>query len=755
MASVINGVKYLDKPEQWDELVDRIRKAGICGLDTEFYNVDVRKQSCVGRAKVHVWSVAIRTKTMSPRGYHRARGWVLPAAALEYPPIVAMLEDRTVRKAIHNQPVDDHALNNHKIRLRGAINTLDLSRWAWPELAPQKGGNGGWDVKSLMQSKLGYDPVCTFLDVVRYRAKVTVEKTKKRKVTECDCGEVGCRKRKGHIKATSVVVDTFSVEKEQDAQYPLETIVPGHERWQLLVDYALVDAVAALEIEELAQAEPNPGPWAYAELDDPAADERPRFSQAVIDEIVLMERRGFPIDTVYASEKLKQAEDDEAKELRWLRKWFRKNTADELEYSFYDDERVDAIWSSNPQLTELFDFFGFPRSPVWKKGKVKRGEVKMDGAALEWIAKNCPASAKLIAKIIRLKAIRGQKKYLAKMAACGGHVNPICGPAGDNDNRNGAVTGRLGIKGVLEAQQLTNRAEVDLYQVRKAIVAAPGQTVLVADYSALEVVILADLCKRLFGDTQLEAMVQPGAPDIHVENAKMVFGGYLGWTVPATCLGDDGKTVECKYAGQCVDKIPSAEFKKHPFGAILRGMIKTVWYGLQYGKGAYGFSILPGPDGKPIGEQVAAKMLAGIEAAVPGPFQWQAWCRNYIDENRGIYSLDGRWCPLYDETAEDAPDWLRARGYRRGYNFPMQATGAGIIGDAMRRIAADEEFKRLGFGIVLQVHDELVAMGPIENVERAKEIMMGHMVAATANGTPLLIPLQVSAGHGPNYYEAK
>lgn len=280
------------------------------------------------------------------------------------------------------------------------------------------------------------------------------------------------------------------------------------------------------------------------------------------------------------------------------------------------------------------------------------------------------------------------------------------------------------------------------------------QILLVADYSALEVVILADLCKRLFRDTQLEAMVAPGAPDIHVENAKMVFGHYLGWTVPAFALVD-GKSVACTYAGHRVDEIPSAEFKKHPYGAILRVMIKTVWYGLQYGKGAYGFSTLPGPDGKPIGEDVSGRMLKGIEQAVPGPFKWQEWCRDFVDANHGIYSLGGRWCPLYIETADNAPDWMRARGYRRAYNFPMQATGAEIIGDAMVRVERDPAWHTTGFKVCLQVHDELVARGPAFNVEAAAGILKDHMVSATANGTRLIVPLQASVGWGPNYYEAK
>ncbi len=94
-----------------------------------------------------------------------------------------------------------------------------------------------------------------------------------------------------------------------------------------------------------------------------------------------------------------------------------------------------------------------------------------------------------------------------------------------------------------------------------------ADTLLVADYVALEIVILADLAKRLFGDTQVEALVAPGAPDIHCENAKYVFGTHLGWTVPAF-TNVEGKKVACAYAGKRVDAIPSDEFKKHPYYAI-------------------------------------------------------------------------------------------------------------------------------------------------------------------------------------------
>lgn len=464
----INDALFLDAPEQWDELAERCRRAGKIGLDTEFYNVDVRKQSCVGRARVHVWSVAIRTRRMDPRGYHRARGWVLPVEALTHPSLRSMLEDAAVKKCIHNQPVDDHSINNHGVRLRGAINTLDLSRWAWPGLVKAD----GFGLKSLMAVKLGRTPVCEFSDVVRYRTTVTREKQRKVKLSLCDCGTPGCRLRTGHTKTRSVLIETVIVEKEVDAEYPLESIITGHPRRPLLEEYAAFDAIAAVELEELAVNEPDPAPWPYATMDDPSADERPVFNQAVVDEIVLMERRGFPIDTEYAATKYELASKDEAKELATLRKWYRKNiTAEDGELNAYDDEAIDDIWSSPKQLGELFDYFGFPRSPVWKKGKTKPGEIKLDGAALEWISRNHPPSAQLIGHVLQLKKIRSQMKYLLKLRDCGGHINPICGPAGDGDSRNGAVTGRLGIKGVLEAQQLPTREEVDLYQIRRAVIA--------------------------------------------------------------------------------------------------------------------------------------------------------------------------------------------------------------------------------------------------------------------------------------------
>lgn len=478
---------YLDSPDAWDVLADIIRAAGVCGLDTEFYGLDVRKESCVARAKVHVWSIAVRTVKRSPLGFHKAVGWVLPAAALHHPAIAEVLANGLIKKCVHNQPVDDHAIHNHGVRLAGCINTLDYVRWKWPWLVTQ----GGFGLKNLMMVKLRRAPVCEYIDVVNDVRQIEVRKTKRVSQAVCECGNVGCRKRKeerllvadfrgeprlithGKSKVEQIieVVET----KDEKFKHPLESIVPGHPRWELLVKYAAEDAVAALEIEELAWRERDPAPYPYGEREPGLANfkprhlDRPTFNQKVCDAVVLMEREGFPIDVQYSADAVTLAEIDENRELEWLHKWFVINGA--VTYGPHRREEVDDIWSSPKQLGEMFDELEFPRSPIWKKGKVKPGDIKLDGTALKWIGRNYKPAKQMIDHLLQLKKVRAGKKYMVKLRDSGGWVNVICGPAGDADDRNGAVTGRLGIKGTLEAQQLPSKEEVDLYKVRKAIVA--------------------------------------------------------------------------------------------------------------------------------------------------------------------------------------------------------------------------------------------------------------------------------------------
>ncbi len=275
------------------------------------------------------------------------------------------------------------------------------------------------------------------------------------------------------------------------------------------------------------------------------------------------------------------------------------------------------------------------------------------------------------------------------------------------------------------------------------------QTLLAADYSALEIGIAGDLHLRLFGDDQTakayKAQFDKTNPvDIHSNNAREVFGTWLKWKVPAGM----------EYAGQLVSAIPVAQFKKHPYGALLRDMIKAVFYGLAYGKSAYGFSTLLGPDGKMIGEDRAGEMVDALLNAVPGMRRWFTWAEEFVRANHGIYSLGGRWCDLSVEMDTD-DEWLHRRAFRRAYNFPMQATGADIIGDAMVRIMRCKYMRKTGFRLCANIHDELLVRGPLANVAEAQSLLTKHMREATANGTPLLVQIETTSNYGPTYADAK
>lgn len=753
---------YLDRPEQWEELARVLRGAGVFGFDTEYYGVD-KNQSTVGRARVHVWSVAIRTGRPDPRGYSHCRGWCLPASALNHPALKEVLEDPRIQKEIHNQGVDLHACRNHGVHVRGARNTLGYTRWKLPHLVNSP---GRFKLKAQMRSMLGRDPVCTFDDVVSDVRTVVRVKEKKRKVSGCSCGVTGCRKRKTargvlHDKWTRSEVYQESVEKEEAFKWNLWEIVPGHPRWNRLRRYSIEDSVAGLQLAELADSTPDPCPFPFAES-------RPEFSQGVEDAFTDMESVGFHRDAEFCGAGIGRADAMEEAELAWLFRWWVANAPYEgphhrtlgLTSKGAKTAGVDSVWSSAVKLRRLFDDLGFPRSPIWKKGRVKKGEVKLDEVALEWIGKNEPGAKKLVDHIIQLKRIRSGRKYLTKLlvgADDAGVVYVIAGPSSDDDERAGAVTGRAGIKGPLEAQQLPSPDNVakDLFLVRKAIIAAKGERLIVADYSSLEIGIQGDWCLRLFGDRQIIQMYedQKRGVDMHSNNARNVFGKWLKWTVPATTLSK-GKQVPCSYAGKTVDAIPVEEFKEHPFGKQLRAMIKSIWYGLAYGKSAYGFSTLIGADGKEIGEVLAQKMVDALLDAVPGMRKWFDWVREFVRKFHGIYSLGGRWCDLAPEMETD-DEWQHNRAFRRAFNFPMQATGADIIGDAMVRINRCPLIRALGYRICLQVHDELVLRGPEENCEEAMELVREHMIAATANGVRLRVPLQTSVGSGTDYYSAK
>lgn len=268
------GHFYAAEPSDWDRVaaaLERQTERGRpAGLDSEFYNVNVYKESCVARSRIHVWSVAVHRwpLVLHPRGYYAADSAVLPAAALEHQGLRRWLES-TAPKVVHNLAVDDHSFANAGVSLGGTINTLARARFCFPERAR----GAGFDLDGLGTDILGVgkteDGWCSE-DTWRKRGKpldpaifvrIVQEKvTRLEKSKTCSCGVEKCRKRKGHERPEIEVAEV----KLRFEKIPLEEVVPGHERWERLVAYAARDPLLALWLwdrMERMMTQGIPFPW--------------------------------------------------------------------------------------------------------------------------------------------------------------------------------------------------------------------------------------------------------------------------------------------------------------------------------------------------------------------------------------------------------------------------------------------------------------------------------------------------------------
>lgn len=465
--------------------------------------------------------------------------------------------------------------------------------------------------------------------------------------------------------------------------------------------------------------------------------------QQVDEAVFSMERAGVLVDADFCGRTAEVAADDEMAAWEDLSTWVASTGLEPTDVlgrplRIRDAEDDSRAGESGVRLREmLHDRLGLPPSPFWKKGAVKEGEVKLDATAIAWLAGHVPEHRADLRRLLDLRRARGCLKYLRKLPRFAnphtGRVHCVFGPASDEDERVGALTGRLAVKKP-ELQQIPRDARKDVYGIRQAFVAGPGNSLLCVDYTALEVVIFAHLTKALFGMDDMVAAVQPGAPDIHSVHALGVFRDHLGVDFLGGVQPDQVKKHADPRVQQCRDDI------------------KSIFYGLNYGKGTWGFgNTLFDADGNALGEKRAGAMLDGLFAFRPGIPAFHEWVRDYIRRRLGIPSLAGRWCDLSDLLSGRPTDWALNRAWRRALNFPMQAGGADIIGRAMWLVASCPRLAALGWRLICQIHDELMLEGPTESAEEAKMLVNGHMVGAWR----LHAPLRATGKYGPSWAACK
>lgn len=710
------------------ELKELLKNDTWLACDTEFYGY-----------REGMWDPEYSILEFSPAG--RVRPFLVCVGNGEYRGIITSPADfvelvSTRLLVLHNAPVDYHALQAWGVTPTKFVDTLNLARFLLP-------GREKYSLDSLGADLFKLQKTLSFSDV--FEPTVTHQELRTltpKEVTECSCGTDKCRKRtQEHVKTKKLIENKKWVERKTQIK-----LTPDQIMWEIpnrMCNYVSQDVrLTALLFTYLLSLQNKTRATAWP------AYVRPRNiikSQAELSKTLCrMEAAGIGLDLPYFERQAAVAHVDLEDVLVALDRFGPRET-----------------WASWQQLQALFTARQMSPSPIWRLGLVKAGEVKTDRVALQWMYRNHTGDDKeLIRLVLELRRITSSVKYLDKLPRYvrDGLIHPVVGPASDSDDRVGAKTGRLAMKNP-EGQQIPRDPSKDRYAIRKGFVPLPGEKMIVCDSSQLEVVSLAHICKALFNDDQLCIAVDPtrnGGVDFHAENARRVFGVFLGERHP------DGTELS---------SIPAGSWKKEAYLAHKRDLIKTIWYGLQYGKGGYGFgNTLLDQHGEPIGREQGDLLVKGIYEAVPVIPRYQRWVLNYILKYREIPSLFGRISPLEEalrgvpsprgsvNSLEDIPKKFRqqvGKAYRHALNFPNQASGADIIGDAMVAIDNDPLFLETGYRICLQVHDEIIARGPdlVDNTDRAMARMVYHMCNPPNGG--LLSTLGSSSGKGDNWYDAK
>jgi DNA polymerase I len=239
-------------------------------------------------------------------------------------------------------------------------------------------------------------------------------------------------------------------------------------------------------------------------------------------------------------------------------------------------------------------------------------------------------------------------------------------------------------------------------RIRQAFVAPPGHVLLAADYSQIELRIMA----HLSGDAGL-LKAFAGDRDIHQATAAEVFGAQL----------DD-------------------------VTADQRRSAKAVNFGLIYGMSAFGLAAQLG-----VPRGTAQEYIDLYFARYPGVKRYMEETRRFARERGYVETVFGRRLYLPDINARNKQ--LQQAAERAAINAPMQGTAADIIKRAM--ISVDRMCTAgVGACLIMQVHDELVLEVRAERVAEVAEAVRGHMMAAA----DLRVPLKVDIGTGTNWDEA-
>jgi DNA polymerase-1 len=345
---------------------------------------------------------------------------------------------------------------------------------------------------------------------------------------------------------------------------------------------------------------------------------------------------------------------------------------------------------SPKQIQEiLFDKLGLPVRERTPKGQPSTAESALQELALDYALPRLILEHRALSKL--------KSTYTDKLPEC---VNPQSGRVHTSYHQAVAATGRLS-SSEPNLQNIPIRSP-EGRRIRQAFIAGAGQRLLAADYSQIELRIMAHISQ----DEGLRRAFAQGT-DVHRATAAEVFGTPL-----------------------------------EQVSADQRRSAKAINFGLIYGMSAFGLARQLGID-----RQAAQEYVELYFSRYPGVKAYMEQTRIQAREQGYVETLFGRRLYLPEINARNSQ--RRQYSERTAINAPMQGSAADIIKLAMLRVDTWLRDSGIAARMIMQVHDELV----LEAATDAVDAVVAGLRECMQEAAALSVPLVVDIGAGDNWDE--
>jgi len=366
---------------------------------------------------------------------------------------------------------------------------------------------------------------------------------------------------------------------------------------------------------------------------------------------------------------------------------------------------------SPKQLGEiLFDHMGLPGGKKTKTGAWATGAGMLEAIVSKDISGVADDDQEQTKKGIELAGIILEWRGLSKLKstysdALPTFINPDTGRVHTSYHQASVLTGRLASSDP-NLQNIPIRT-ADGRKIRTAFIAQPGYKLISADYSQIELRILAHIAdigalKDAFAD----------GLDIHAMTASEIFGVPIKGMDP-----------------------------------MIRRQAKAINFGIIYGISAFGLA-----NQLSISRTEAGDYIKAYFEKFPGIKDYMEEQKSLVKKHGFVETIFGRKVSFSNADSKNPAE--RAFIERSAINAPIQGSAADIIRRAMIKMEPALSDKNIAADMLLQVHDELIFEAPIAEVEKAITAISEVMINAPKPAIMLSVPLQIDARAADNWDEA-